>query len=260
MRGYLVSFLLSLAGRSPGKDRVNLFTTNYDRLIEYACEVAGLRVLDRFVGQLSPRFRSSRVEIDLHYSPPGVVGEPRFLDGVVRLTKLHGSLDWSAEVDRRGIVRRPMPFGASDIEAEGDLPIIYPNSAKDFETAFYPYADLFRDLSAALCRPNNALVVFGYSFGDDHVNRIIADMLSIPSTHLMVIAWEDTGGRVSSFVSQHGREGQVSLLVGPRYASLVNLVDDLLPVPASDQITWQRAQLTRTPLGDDTNPPPTGPA
>jgi hypothetical protein len=41
------------------------------------------------------------------------------------------------------------------------------------ETAFYPYADLFRDFSASLCRPNSSLVTCGYGFGDDHVNRAI---------------------------------------------------------------------------------------
>lgn len=41
--GYLVSLLLTFASRNPTRDRLNLFTTNYDRLIEYGCEVAGLR-------------------------------------------------------------------------------------------------------------------------------------------------------------------------------------------------------------------------
>ncbi|NLV46729.1 MAG: fibronectin-binding protein (FBP), partial [Candidatus Hydrogenedentes bacterium] len=57
----LVSFLLSFASRAASRDRLNLFTTNYDRLIEYACDHAGVRVIDRFVGALVPVFRSSRV-------------------------------------------------------------------------------------------------------------------------------------------------------------------------------------------------------
>ena len=34
------------------------------------------------------------MDIDMHYSPPGMRGEPRYLEGVARFTKLHGSLDW----------------------------------------------------------------------------------------------------------------------------------------------------------------------
>ena len=105
------------------------------------------------------------------------------------MTKLHGSLDWRYRSPR--LWRSALPFGA-DKDHPGvpkkprESVIIYPNDAKDVETAAYPYADLFRDFSAALCRPNSVLVIYGYGFGDDHINRIIADMLTIPSTHLAV--------------------------------------------------------------------------
>lgn len=58
--------------------------------------------------------------------------------------------------------------------------MIYPNAAKDRETADYPYVELFRDLAVAVCRPNSTLVTYGYGFGDEHVNRVIRDMLTIP--------------------------------------------------------------------------------
>ena len=57
--------------------------------------------------------------------------------------------------------------------------LIYPKDAKDRETADYPYVELHRDFAAALCRPNSVLVTYGYSFGDDHINRVIRDMLTI---------------------------------------------------------------------------------
>lgn len=242
--GYLVSFLLSFASRAPTRDRLAIFTTNYDRLIEHGCDVAGLRVLDRFVGTLSPQFRSSRVDVDLHYNPPGIRGEPRYMDGVVRLTKLHGSVDWHWR--EQSIVRESLPFGTlASPGSDGSDLMIYPNSAKDFETGYYPYADLFRDFSAALCRPNSVVVTYGYSFGDDHINRVIADMLAIPSTHLLVIAFDDTGDRIARFVTRHGREGQVSLLLGSHYGDLATLVDGVLPAPAADGIAWRRARLLR---------------
>jgi hypothetical protein len=242
--GYLVSFLLSFASRAPTRDRLAIFTTNYDRLIEHGCDIAGLRVLDRFVGTLSPQFRSSRVDVDLHYNPPGIRGEPRYMDGVVRLTKLHGSVDWHWR--EKSIVRESLPFGKpGSTGSDGSDLMIYPNSAKDFETGYYPYADLFRDFSAALCRPNSVVVTYGYSFGDDHINRVIADMLAIPSTHLLVIAFDDTGDRIARFVTRHGREGQVTLLLGSHYGDLATLVEGVLPAPAADGIAWRRARLLR---------------
>lgn len=79
---YLVNFLMSFASRTGTRERLNIFTTNYDRLIEAGSELAGLHLLDRFVGTLAPIFRSSRLDIDMHYNPPSIRGEPRYLGGL----------------------------------------------------------------------------------------------------------------------------------------------------------------------------------
>jgi hypothetical protein len=238
----ITSFLNSFAGRVPTRDRLHLFTTNYDRVLEWGAELAGLRIVDRFVGSLEPVFRSSRLEIDYHYTPPGSPKEPRHLDGVVRLTKLHGSLDWQWRSKERQVVRAPTPFGETPTNNIADL-LIYPNAAKDFETTLYPYADLFRDFSAATCRPNATLVIYGYSLGDDHINRIIRDMLTIPSTHLLIISFADDGGRVTKFVDDYRLTGQVSLMLGPTFADLTRLTRDWLPHPATSALTRAQANI-----------------
>lgn len=244
----LVSFLLSFSSRTATRERLHVVTTNYDRFIEYAADLAGLHLLDRFVGCLEPIFRSSRLDIDMHYNPPGIRGEPRYLEGVVRLSKLHGSLDWTY---RNGFVRKVgLPFGPQDDHpALNDQPcdsvMIYPNSAKDRETSEYPYVELFRDYAAAVCRPNSVLVTYGYGFGDEHINRTIADMLTIPSTHLVIISFGDEGGRISTFCKQIGRKAQISLLIGPHFGSMPTLVDNYLPKPAIDRITIRRTELLR---------------
>src|SRR6056297_3270421 len=63
----LVMFLMSFASRTGTRDRLNIFTTNYDRLLEAGAELAGLHLLDRFIGTLAPIFRSSRLDLDMHY-------------------------------------------------------------------------------------------------------------------------------------------------------------------------------------------------
>jgi len=251
---YLVSFLMSFAARSGTRDRLHIFTTNYDRLIEAGADVAGLHLLDRFVGALSPVFRSSRLDLDLHYNPPGIRGEPRYLEGVARFTKLHGSVDW---IDCEGSIRRlGVPFGAKNIvpylEVSPTVPadatqlIIYPNAGKDRETAAYPYVELFRDLAAAVCRPNTTLITYGYSFGDEHINRVIKDMLTIPSTHLVVISYDDRLGRIMHAYEEVGRPAQLSLLIGDHLGSLSDLVDHYLPKPAIDRTTFRMAELLKS--------------
>lgn len=250
---YLVSFLMSFAGRSATRDRLHVFTTNYDRIIEVGAELAGLRLVDRFVGSIAPIFRSSRLDVDYHYNPPGIRGEPRYLEGVARFTKLHGSLDW---FEHAGNIRRlGVPFGAKAIEpfleAEGGNPetfeqlMIYPNSSKDRETSEYPYVELFRDLAAASCRPNSTLVAYGYSFGDDHINRVISDMLTVPSTHVVIIAFSDPLERIKKFVEESGRSAQLTVLIGDHLGDLKTLVNHYLPKPAIDKTTIKMADLLK---------------
>ena len=248
----LILFLMSFASSTGTRDRLHIFTTNYDRLIEAGADLAGLRLIDRFVGALSPIFRSSRMDVDMHYNPPGIRGEPRYLEGVARFTKLHGSLDWLNIGDY--IRRIGLPFGAKSLapflEAEGlggayPRLMIYPNSTKDRETAEYPYVELFRDFAAALCRPNSTLVTYGYSFGDDHINRVIRDMLTIPSTHLVIISYDDSSGRILEKYNGWGRNSQISLLIGKDVADLGELVRYYLPKPAIDRATMRMAEILR---------------
>jgi len=250
---YLVNFLMSFASRTGTRERLNVFTTNYDRLIEAGSELAGLHLLDRFVGTLAPIFRSSRLDIDMHYNPPGIRGEPRYLEGVARFTKLHGSIDWintGTDIRRIGL-----PFGSKDIPNFLNAPgiegadvrkiMIYPNAAKDRETTEYPYVELFRDFAASLCRPNSTLVTYGYGFGDDHINRIIRDMLTIPSTHLVVISYDEAGGRIMEKYKEFGRPSQISLIIGSGVADLKTLVDYFLPKPSIDRASIRMSELLK---------------
>ncbi|ALY41733.1 SIR2 family protein [Pseudomonas aeruginosa] len=253
----LVTFLMSFASRTGVRDRLNIFTTNYDRLIEAGAELAGLHLLDRFLGKLMPIFRSSRLDLDMHYNPPGIRGEPRYLEGVARYTKLHGSVDWVQT--GKDIRRIGLPFGAESVEPYLKAPglgavtahqlMIYPNAAKDRETADYPYVELFRDLAAAVCRPNSTLVTYGYSFGDEHINRVIRDMLTIPSTHLVVISYDDPLDRIMQIYRDLGRPSQISLLIGPALADLTTLTEHYLPKPAIDKTTFRMSELLKQRMG-----------
>lgn len=254
------SFLLSFASRAASRERLHVFTTNYDRLTEHGCDLAGLRIIDRFVGALNPVFRAARVEVDVHYNPPGIRGEPRFMEGVLRLTKLHGSLDWFFDKEERRIFRKGIPFGApvnhTDVPKEPvDTIMIYPNPAKDIETTQYPYAELFRDFAAAVCRPNAVVVTYGYGFGDDHVNRVLLDMLTIPSTHLVMIVYS-ADDRLKTFCGKT-RDAQVSLLIGPHFADLSTLIENYLPKPALDYITGRVTELMKhRPMDTKPEEPP----
>ena len=179
------------------------------------------------------------------------------------MTKLHGSVDWiqnGSEIRRIGL-----PFGANDIAPYLNAPglqnadalklMIYPNSAKDRETSEYPYVELFRDLATAICRPNCTLVTYGYGFGDEHINRVIHDMLTIPSTHLVIISFNDPISRILKFYYESAHYAQMSILIGKNLGDITNLANDYLPKSSIDKTTIKMAELLQQRMGTASNSP-----
>jgi hypothetical protein len=72
---------------------------------------------------------------------------------------------------------------------------------------------------------------------------VIADMLTVPSTHLLVIAFADPNLRLRRFIERTGRLAQVSLLLGSHFGDIENLVQWYLPKPSIDRVTFREAEL-----------------
>ncbi|MEC7262448.1 MAG: SIR2 family protein [Bacteroidota bacterium] len=252
----LKSFLISFSSRTATRERTNIFTTNYDRFIELGLDSAGILSIDRFVGKIKPVFRTTKLELDYHYNPPGIRGEPRYVEGVVRYSKLHGSVDWKFE--ENAIVKLPLQFGIDEktplIPNEPkDFSVIYPNSSKGIDTAYFPYSELFRDFSSAICRPNSVVVTYGYGFGDTHINRVIEDMLTLPSTHLVIISFDNASGRIQNFY-ENLNPAQITLIIGNHLGSLQTLVENYLPKAAIDRIQERLARtLEKRNIPNQTN-------
>jgi hypothetical protein len=95
------------------------------------------------------------------------------------------------------------------------------------------------------------LVTYGYGFGDEHINRVIEDMLTIPSAHLVIISFSDEGGRISGFCNKIGRKAQISLLIGPHFGAMPNLIENYLPKPAIDRITLENKEKSTNDNGEN---------
>jgi hypothetical protein len=96
-----------------------VFTVNYDLLIETALEKLGVAYFDGFVGALHARFRTDLVEAT---SADSEAWLPSFL---MRLWKLHGSVNWAWETPGRADVVR---LGSA--VATGEVAAIYPSDTK----------------------------------------------------------------------------------------------------------------------------------
>lgn len=115
------------------------------------------------------------------------------IDSLVYFVKLHGSLSWQSASDGLFPVKEAMPH--IDDESVGQL-LIYPTPAKQNASFASPYSDMFRELQSRVAREQSALITVGYSFGDEHVNNIIFQALTIPTFRLVAFVGPDLNDTV----------------------------------------------------------------
>lgn len=160
-------------------DIVNLFTTNYDLCHERALESSRYAYTDGFTNGIKSTFSMT----EFHRRPADL--ENRFKDHLelvnpfFRLVKLHGSINWKSDSENSQIIRTQI---VNDIDNEADWQdvLISPTSSKYALTQNEPYSDLFREFVNTLAVPNTVLFTAGFSFGDDHIAKLILDALARP--------------------------------------------------------------------------------
>jgi hypothetical protein len=145
------------------KYAVEIFTTNYDLLIENALERAKTPYFDGFSGSKSAFFDPSSIsKNDL---------PPRW----VRLWKLHGSIGW--ETNENGeVVRVPDSKNAN---------MVYPSHIKYDQTQAAPFSSLFDRLKNFVLEPDSLILSTGFSFADAHISsRLLECLMANPTAAL----------------------------------------------------------------------------
>jgi len=151
---------------------VEVFTTNYDLLLEHSFEVVGAPYFDGFVGVVAPFFVPQCVEADgsrrtENDFPPA---------SWARLWKLHGSVGWQMKADPSTGKTTITRMGLVDPEPGTEL-VIYPSREKLSESRRLPFATFIDRLRTFLSSGESLLLIVGYSFGDDHINSILTQAL-----------------------------------------------------------------------------------
>lgn len=232
------------SARQPGQPSPWVFTTNFDLAVEWAAETIGLKVTNGFDG-LHRRVFSPH-NFDLGYRNMLARGEARFGTYGIYLAKLHGSLAWQTAADGT-VEERSSGYLWTKIRKfltgkVDEIPgyIVYPSTAKYLQTVGFVLGELFRRFTEFLARPQSCLITSGYSFSDEHLNRILASALQNPTLQLVVYAPEATRDgtdlrleNTSEWVKRIAaiESPQVTIVGGGSEAHLSALVDDL-PDPA----------------------------
>ena len=157
-----VNCFAAWAARANYRLPLELFTVNYDLLLEAALERLRVPYFDGFVGNIRAQFHTELVE-----GTPGSDAEwvPAFF---VRLWKLHGSVNWAWGDDNQ-IVRLGHPI------TDGRAAAIYPSDTKYEESRRVPFVVLQDRFRRAMHQPETLVIISGYSFGDDHLNELLFD-------------------------------------------------------------------------------------
>jgi len=178
---------------------VEVFTTNYDLILERAMEGEGTAFFDGFLGSVHPFFCPESVEADGSKRTADVCPPPAW----VRLWKLHGSIGWRL-VDSEGAkasrVTRVTPAETDD---GADL-LIFPSREKYMDSRKAPFLTYQDRLRRFLCTGEALLVVVGYRFADQHINEILFEGLRA-NTRLAVTAlcFEQPEHEVSSLMRRY---------------------------------------------------------
>lgn len=162
------------AGVHERRKTVNIFTTNYDTLLEDALALNKVPYWDGFEGG-AVAHRTQRY------------GEPTPMNGQrANLIKMHGSIDWF--LCEKGYVWR-VRDNDSYPKAERRV-LIYPQATKYIATQQDPFSSQFDLFRKSLNSPqSNTLVICGYSFGDEHINNEIEFALSKEENKTVLLAF-----------------------------------------------------------------------
>lgn len=148
----LVSWVIGAARDHP----VEIFTTNYDLLLEEAFEAVRAPYFDGFTGGREPFF------------DPVSVARNDLPARWTRLWKLHGSLGWCAG-ENDDVIRT----GKSSATH-----LVFPEHLKYDQTQKAPYTALLDRLKAFLSTDDTLLISIGFSFADAHVSARIDEGLA----------------------------------------------------------------------------------
>lgn len=246
-------FMRKVLTRPLNLKRANIFTLNYDTLVEQAADAEGVVLIDGFIGATRRVFRPECYDQDLYFPAQTTEGRVHRLDRVAHLYKLHGSITWFGEEPDWD-----NPYGvtaASEDRAADGRRLIYPTPAKFGESLGIPYAELFRRFATCVVRPQSTLFVLGYGFGDDHVNAIIRQAVAVPSFTLVIV----DPNPVSDFVRRLRlrQDRRVWILSGTTFGTFGGFVQRVLP-DLRDEDVRRKVMATYRALGatgDDPAPP-----
>lgn len=227
-------FYKKLVLRDRSLPRPWVFTTNYDHFSELAMDRLGIPYANGFSGVVERRFNPATFRYALAEQLDVASRKWTAVDAFVYLCKLHGSVTWTEDDHGLFPIKEVWPPKSTN------QMLIYPTPAKQNSSLGSPYADLFREFQSRIVREQSVLITAGYAFGDEHLNNIIYQALTIPTFRLVIFAAPDMDGEIAKLRALRdpriwiiGGDGPVA---GTRAHYFDMIVEHFMPQRPSDRI------------------------
>lgn len=251
------SFYRKLIFRDRALPRPWVFTTNYDLFSETAMDRLAMAYSNGFSGSVERRFNPATFRYALAEQLDLTSQRWAAVDSYVYLCKLHGSVNWIEEGNSLFPIRE-VALGAG--VQSGPL-MIYPTPMKQSASFGAPYSDLFREFQNKVVRDQSVLFVVGYGFGDEHVNNIIFQALTVPTFRLVAFVPPSEPGIVSK-LRQIG-DPRVWLIGGDGHESgrkahyFDTFVEKFMPEPPGNKVDSAVARVLAELINAGKPPPNT---
>ncbi len=164
-----------------------IFTTNYDLVLEKSFEYLQIPYFDGFVGSYEPFFLPESIDTGnrLDYPPKSWI----------RLWKLHGSLGWFWKENDNKNGNKVIRLGIrtnEDVANNQEL-VIYPSKEKYELSRKQPFIAYFDRLKHYLNEGEGLFIISGYSFSDEHINEIFFNSLQQNNRlHIITFLFSDS--------------------------------------------------------------------
>lgn len=223
-----------------------VFTTNYDLVIEKALEASEIPYFDGFVGSFEPFFWQESVD---HRAQPGDLTK-----NWIRLWKIHGSLSWFWRYSETSQSHRIIRIGniSSVTDIKNEL-VIYPSKDKYDSSRKQPFIAYFDRMRDYLLSGELLFVFTGYSFSDQHINDIVLNCMR-QNNRLFVIVFfhkdadvENLHKSCSAYLNLHvfgPTKGMISGQLGEWHFSKTTVM------PNEATTTYWDEEKSRLTLGD----------
>lgn len=238
------TFVHRLSRRRARDHRLKIFTTNYDLCFERAASDLGAVALDGFSFVSPRRFDPRFYGYDIVRRARNGDESASYLEGVLLLYKLHGSVNWARKEDGRIFeVASPKPEDAC---------LIYPAAGKYQQSFTQPHLESMAQYLAAVREPNSCVIVAGFGFNDDHLSApLLTAASSNPHLRLIVVdpaakeKIEKNEGHWKR-LNELSQQGEDVWFIASDFGNFSKLIPDLKSLTPADALAKAIQGVART--------------